>query len=119
VTNDLSDAALRAMAAEAEPMARLSPEDREYLPTLGPQTYRETGGYTAATEQAAPAKRAKVVADILTAGRKDSLMLAGARAARQPLLVLPPGGHANADVHRTDARRAVIDRRRQNQTRGA
>lgn len=76
-TNGVSDAALRAMAAEAEQMARFSPVDREYLPTLGPQTYRATGGYTAATEQATPAKRAKAIADLIAEGKKESLSLAG------------------------------------------
>ncbi len=76
-TNDLSDAALRAMAAEAEQMARISPVDREYLPTLGAQNYRATGGYTAVTEKASPVSRAKVLAEIIAAGKKDSLQLAG------------------------------------------
>ncbi|MCG3162474.1 MAG: hypothetical protein JMDDDDMK_03729 [Acidobacteria bacterium] len=76
-TNDLSDGALRAMAEEAERIARISPVDREYLPTLGAQAYRATGGYTAATEQAAPANRAKAIAEIIAAGGKDSMQLAG------------------------------------------
>ncbi|MEP7339436.1 MAG: TldD/PmbA family protein [Acidobacteriota bacterium] len=76
-TNDLSEGALRAMAEEAEQMARISPVDREYLPTLSQQQYRATGGYTAATEQATPAKRAKAIAEIIAAGKKDSLQVAG------------------------------------------
>ena len=76
-TNDLSDAALRAMAEEAEQMARISPVDHEYLPTLGAQAYRATGGYTAVTEKATPATRAKAIAGIIAAGKKDSLQLAG------------------------------------------
>ncbi len=38
-TNEMDDASLRAAVAEAETLARISPVDREYLPTLGPQTY--------------------------------------------------------------------------------
>src|SRR5688572_2782300 len=38
-TTDLSESALRQMVEQAETLARLSPVDREYLPTLGPQTY--------------------------------------------------------------------------------
>ncbi|MBP6822259.1 MAG: TldD/PmbA family protein [Acidobacteria bacterium] len=76
-TNDLSDGALRAMVEEAEQMARISPVDREYLPTLGAQAYRATGGYTAVTEKATPVARAKAIAEIIAAGKKDSLQIAG------------------------------------------
>ncbi len=39
-TNEIDDESLRAAVAEAESLARISPVDREYLPTLGPQTYK-------------------------------------------------------------------------------
>ena len=38
-TNDLDDASLKAMVEQAEKLARLSPVDREYLPTLSKQAY--------------------------------------------------------------------------------
>ena len=41
-TTDLSDASLRQMAEQAHDLARLSPVDREYLPTIGPQRYEPT-----------------------------------------------------------------------------
>src|ERR671918_268559 len=44
-TNEIDDASLRAAVAEAETLARISPVDREYMPTLGPQTYKPVNGY--------------------------------------------------------------------------
>src|SRR6266513_2392631 len=43
--NDLDDASLRTAVEDAERLARISPVDREYVPTLGPQRYKPTGGY--------------------------------------------------------------------------
>src|SRR3954467_5622761 len=43
--NNLDAASLKAAVAQAEELARMSPEDKEYLPTLGPQTYKPTQGY--------------------------------------------------------------------------
>lgn len=76
-SNDLSDGALRTLVGQAEQMARISPVDREYLPTLGPQQYRAPSGYTAATERITPTSRAKAVAEIIAAGKKDALQVAG------------------------------------------
>jgi predicted Zn-dependent protease len=64
-TNELDDSSLRAMVAEAERIARVSPVDREYVPTLGPQEYKPGGGYEQATVDLAPAARAKAVAGVI------------------------------------------------------
>jgi len=48
-TNEIDDESLRAAVALAEQLARISPVDREYLPTLGQQTYKPVNGYAAAT----------------------------------------------------------------------
>src|SRR3954464_12473514 len=42
--NDLDPASLRSAVEQAEQLARISPEDKEYVPTLGPQTYRPVEG---------------------------------------------------------------------------
>ena len=47
--SNLEEDSLRMAVAQAEELARLSPVDKEYVPTLGPQTYRATGGYVEAT----------------------------------------------------------------------
>jgi|GEM_PF-5049708 len=51
-TNEMDDASLEAAVRQAEQLARLSPLDREYLPTLGPQQYKPSHGYVEATAPA-------------------------------------------------------------------
>src|SRR3989442_1660405 len=53
-TNETDHGALRSVVEEAEELARLSPVDREYVPTLGRQQYRPTHGYVAATTEISP-----------------------------------------------------------------
>ena len=48
-TNDLDDASLKAMVEQAEKIARTAPPDREYMPTLGKQTYKPVNAYFEAT----------------------------------------------------------------------
>src|ERR1051326_4567062 len=38
--NDLDEASLKMAVEDAERLARISPVDREYVPTLGPQDYK-------------------------------------------------------------------------------
>ena len=76
-TNDLDDNSLRQAVEQAEQIARLSPVDREYIPTLGQQTYRPTGGFTEATANISPAARAKSVGDILAESAKSKVIAAG------------------------------------------
>ena len=47
--NALDDESLKLAVEQAEQLARISPVDKEYLPTLGPQTYKPTGGFVEAT----------------------------------------------------------------------
>src|SRR5688572_5375774 len=48
-TSDVSEAALRQIVEQAQELARLSPVDREYMPTLGPQKYEPTRRYVEET----------------------------------------------------------------------
>src|SRR5436190_9846559 len=43
--SNLEEASLKMAVAQAEELARFAPVDKEYVPTLGPQTYRPTSGY--------------------------------------------------------------------------
>jgi len=81
-TNETSDAALQAVVEQAEQLARISPVDREYLPTLGPQQYKRTHGYAEATANVSPAARAKTVAGVIAACEKDGVVGAGFHQAR-------------------------------------
>jgi predicted Zn-dependent protease len=77
-TNETDDAALEACVRQAEELARISPVDREYLPTLGPQQYKPVeGGYVEATANVSPAGRAKAISDILALAEKEKVIAAG------------------------------------------
>jgi len=81
-TNDLDDASLKAMIEQAEKIARLAPVDREYLPTLGKQTYKPTRGYVEATANLSSAARAKAIGGILSQCEKEQVIGAGFHQAR-------------------------------------
>ena len=76
-TNEASDAALKAVVEEAQRLARLSPEDREYLPTLGPQSYKPVTGYVEATANISPKDRAKMVNEQILACQEAKVIGAG------------------------------------------
>lgn len=61
-TNRLDDGDLRQAVRRSEDMARLAPENPEYLPELGPQNYRPNQGYYPSTGDLEPATRAAAAA---------------------------------------------------------
>lgn len=81
-TNAMEDASLRAAVEQAESLALVSPVDPEYLPTLGPQRYRETVEYVEQTANLPLEERAKSVADIIAACEKNDVTGAGFHQAR-------------------------------------
>ncbi len=60
-TNVLDDEALKRTMALAETLARLSPENPEIMPELGPQSYASVNGYFEATVNLTPEARAVAV----------------------------------------------------------
>ena len=76
-TNDLDDASLKAMVARAEEIAKTAPVDREYLPTLGKQTYKPSGGYVDRTANLSLTDRAKQIGAILSECEKAGVIGAG------------------------------------------
>src|SRR6187200_2396252 len=66
-TNDFSDASLQAVVDQARRVAELSPVDVEYLPTVGPQTYKPTSEFSEATAAISLPDRAKQIGNILVA----------------------------------------------------
>ena len=81
-TNEMDDASLEAAVRQAEQLARLSPVDPEYLPTLGPQKYGPTLGYAEATANISVAARAKIASDAIAACEKENVTGAGFHQAR-------------------------------------
>lgn len=81
-TNEIDDESLKATVALAEQLARISPVDREYLPTLGKQTYKPTNAYAEATSNISVTSRAKTLNDVITACEKAKVVGAGFHQAR-------------------------------------
>src|SRR5258707_5243942 len=71
--NALDDASLKSAVEQAEGLARLSPVDKEYLPTLGAQSYKTTGGYSEATANLSLDSRAKAINAIISACGKEGV----------------------------------------------
>ncbi len=70
VTNDLSDASLRRAVEQSESLAKLSPDDPENMPGLGPQTYVPVNGYFDSTANLTPTDRARAALTALEPARK-------------------------------------------------
>lgn len=75
--NRLDDDSLKALVKKAEGLARLSPEDPEAMPELGPQTYRESPGWSDPTASLDPQGRATAVQKITSQAEKAGLVSTG------------------------------------------
>lgn len=76
-TNDLDDASLRRIVDQAESIAKTAPVDREYVPTLGKQTYRPTNRFFRSTAQLSLTDRARQIGEILRMFEKNGVIGAG------------------------------------------
>ena len=81
-TNEIDDASLRAAVAQAETLARISPVDREYLPTLGAQKYQPINAYAEATSNISLRDRARTINDVIAQCEKSRVIGAGFHQAR-------------------------------------
>ena len=70
VTTDLSTESIGRVVAQSERLARLSPDDPEWLAVLGPQRYLPVQGYVDATANVSAADRARVALTALEPARK-------------------------------------------------
>ena len=77
IGNDAGVEALKQLADEAVRIARVSPVHREYLPTLGPQTYQDHRGFSPATANIDLEARAKTLNGVLTTCRTAKVTGAG------------------------------------------
>lgn len=81
-TNEIDEASLKAVVEQAEQLARISPVDREYMPSLGPQTYKPVAGYAEATSNVSLGDRARAINDVISACEKAGVIGAGFHQAR-------------------------------------
>lgn len=76
-TNRLDDESLRRAVGDAETLAKLAPENPEYLPELGEQTYLDAGGYYQATGNLTTEARAESAALGIAAAERAGAVAAG------------------------------------------
>jgi predicted Zn-dependent protease len=76
-TNEIDDRSLEQTVQQAEKLARVSPVDVEYLPTLGSQKYVPVAGYVEATARVSAAQRAQTIDASIQACEKAQVIGAG------------------------------------------
>src|SRR3546814_6046289 len=75
--NEFDDAALKRVVQRAEELAKLAPENPEFVPAIGKQDYKPSPTFTAATAAITPEYRAKVAADSIAPCKAENLVAAG------------------------------------------
>ncbi|WP_147652379.1 TldD/PmbA family protein [Vulcaniibacterium gelatinicum] len=75
--NSFDDASLERVVRRAEDLARLAPENPEFMPAIGKQAYKPTPTFDAGTAAITPEYRAQVAADSIEPCRADGLIAAG------------------------------------------
>lgn len=75
--NEFDDESLKKVVQRAEELAKLSPENPEYMPVLEPQEYDESPTYVDSTAAIDPVKRADMVGASLAVSKAANLEAAG------------------------------------------
>ena len=76
-TSSFDDESLKAMVAQAEKVASLSPVDRQYIPTVGKQKYRPVDGFVQATSNISLEDRARRASEIIKQSEDNGVITAG------------------------------------------
>lgn len=75
--NEFDNASLQKVVKRAEELAMLAPENPEFMPPLGPQTFAESNTYNAKTAAMTPDTRAEMVGKSLSVSKAAGLDAAG------------------------------------------
>ncbi|WP_313401252.1 TldD/PmbA family protein [Stenotrophomonas sp.] len=75
--NEFDDASLERVVRRAEDLAKLAPENPEFMPAIGKQDYKPSPTFSESTAAIDPDFRAKVAADSITPCRGHGLIAAG------------------------------------------
>lgn len=75
--NQFDDASLERVVRRAEDLAKLAPENPEFMPAVGKQTYRATDTYSEATAALTAEARAKIAEASILPCRERGLIAAG------------------------------------------
>jgi predicted Zn-dependent protease len=75
--NEFDDVSLAKVVARSEELAKLAPENEEYMPNFGPQKYLESNTYFKSTASISPEDRAQAAEDSIAPSKKNKLVAAG------------------------------------------
>ncbi|GHA73847.1 TldD/PmbA family protein [Cognatilysobacter bugurensis] len=75
--NEFDDASLERVVRRAEELAKLAPENPEFMPAIGKQTYKASPTFSASTAAITPEFRAQVAADSIAPCKAEKLVAAG------------------------------------------
>ena len=75
--NEFDDTSLEKVVRRAEELARLAPENPEFVPAIEKQNYKASDTYVEKTAAIGPDYRAQVAADCIEPCKKDKLVAAG------------------------------------------
>jgi predicted Zn-dependent protease len=75
--NEFDDASLQKVVKRAEELAMLAPENPEFMPLLGPQTFEESNTFSAKTAAMTPDTRAEMAGKSLSVSKAAGLDAAG------------------------------------------
>lgn len=75
--NEFDDASLEKVVRRSEELAKLAPENPEFVANLGPQEYKESKTYIQTTANITPKLRADAVAQSLQIAKENKLTAAG------------------------------------------
>lgn len=74
---EFDDKSLEKVIRRSEELAKLSPENPEYMPPLGPQKYKDSPTFVKSTAEITPEFRAQVAADSIGPASKKDVTAAG------------------------------------------
>lgn len=75
--NEFDDASLEKVVRRSEELAKLAPENEEYMPNFGKQTYVKANTYFDSTAKVSPMDRAQAAEDSISPSKKNKLVAAG------------------------------------------
>ena len=76
-TNKFDDASIKETVKKSEDIAKLSPENKEYMPLLGGQSYISASNFSAETEKITGADRSDRISYILEKAVENNITAAG------------------------------------------
>lgn len=75
--NEFDDASLEKVVRRSEELAKLAPENDEYMPVFGKQEYIKANTFFDSTAKVTPADRAQAAEDSISPSKKNKLVAAG------------------------------------------